>query len=129
MFRYCRETGTDRDSQRRRAKDTPERGETETDREGKRERLSLYNPGRINSKPGSAHNCPGVATPLPPTTPHKPFPLSFDVPKGSVLGPHPFILYTRPLSHLIKSSFPDHHRYADDIQLGIPFYPSSFSSS
>ena len=32
-----RETGTDRDSQRRREGDRPERGETETDREGERD--------------------------------------------------------------------------------------------
>ena len=36
----------------------------ERDRERQREKLCLRNPGRINSNPGSAHNCPGVATPL-----------------------------------------------------------------
>ena len=36
----------------------------ERDRRRRRERLCLHNPGRINSNPGSAHNCPGVATPL-----------------------------------------------------------------
>ena len=39
--------------------------------------------------------------------------------QGSVLGPHLFIMYTTPLSHLIESSSVDHHLYADDTQLFI----------
>jgi len=44
-------------------------------------------------------------------------PLTFGVPQGSVLGPILFIMYTNPLSTLIKSHSIDSQSFADDTQL------------
>src|SRR6218665_3723002 len=56
-------------------------------------------------------------------------PLTCGIPQGLVLGLLLFILYTTPLSSLIKASSIDHHLYADDTQLFISFSPNSFSDS
>jgi len=58
-----RETGEREETDGQRGIEIVER-QGQTDSQRKREKDCLTNPVRINSNPGSAHNCPGVATPL-----------------------------------------------------------------
>ena len=44
------------------------------------------------------------------------------VAQGSVLGPLLFIVYPTPLSTVISNSYANHHLYADDPQLLLPFF-------
>ena len=57
------------------------------------------------------------------------YPLTCGVPQGSVLGHLLSILYTIPVSSLIKASSVDPNLYADDTQLIISFSPDSLSES
>lgn len=53
-----------------------------------------------------------------------PVPLSCGVPQGSVLGPIMFTLYTAPLCHILRRHGVMFHKYADDIQIYVPYNPS-----
>ena len=50
--------------------------------------------------------------------------LSCGVPRGSVLGPILFILYTKPLSDLIQCHSIESQSFADDTQLQVSVFPS-----
>ena len=52
------------------------------------------------------------------------------VPQGLVLGPVLFSLYTYPLQRIIQNTaLSAYHKYADDLQLYIPFDPKDTPSS
>ena len=52
-------------------------------------------------------------------------PLEYGVPQGSVLGPILFVLYTTPLSDVIKEHAVSHQLFADDTQIHDSSSPSS----
>ena len=50
--------------------------------------------------------------------------LTFSVPQGSVLGPHFYTMYTKPVGEIRKQHGLGHHFYADDSQLYLSFEPT-----
>ena len=54
--------------------------------------------------------------------------LSHGVPQGSVLGPILFCMYTSPLRAVIERHGILYHKYADDLQLYVPYNPSCTDS-
>ena len=51
--------------------------------------------------------------------------MRYSLPQGSIIGPHGFILYTSPVSNIMRSCNISFHAYADDLQLYAEFDPRS----
>ena len=66
---------------------------------------------------------------LPPTTNSQPTLLNFGVPQGFVLGPILFILYTKPLTTLIRRHSISNQSFADDTQLHDSCRPDQIDTS
>ena len=49
-------------------------------------------------------------------------------PSGSVLGPLLFVLYTQPISRIIRQSGSDLHKFSDDTQLFSSSLPADFGT-
>ena len=55
-------------------------------------------------------------------------PLVYVVPRGSILGPVLFTLYSQPLTDMISVYVCDYHKYADDTKLSKGASPDQFDS-
>ena len=54
--------------------------------------------------------------------------LDFRVPQGSVLGPLHFVLYTQPVSRIVRQSGSDFHKFSDNTQIFSSALPVDFGT-
>ena len=54
--------------------------------------------------------------------------MKYSVPRGSVLGPKNYVMYTKPVGTICRRQDLDHHFYADDSQLYLSFQPNDHVS-